>query len=108
SIMDGPTGGAGAVAALKRIKFPSRVARLVMERTSRVLIVGDGALKFAMAHGFKEENLLTDASREKWLRWKEQMSDIDDWGPPKRDDVPAYAAPPKVSYRQQEDLCRSL
>src|SRR6478752_3520491 len=44
SIMDGPTNGAGAVAALKRIKFPSRVARLVMERTSRVLIVGEGAL----------------------------------------------------------------
>src|SRR6185436_15150515 len=49
----------------------------------------------AVAHGFPEENLLTEASREKWLRWKEQMSDIDDWGPPKRDDVPAYAPPPK-------------
>jgi len=108
SIMDGPTNGAGAVAALKRIKFPSRVARLVMERTSRVLIVGEGALKFAVAHGFPEENLLTEASREKWLRWKEQMSDIDDWGPPKRDDVPAYAPPPKASYDSREDLWRQL
>ena len=106
--MDGPTNGAGAVAAMKRIKFPSRVARLVMERTSRVLIVGEGALEFAVAHGFPEENLLTEASREKWLRWKEQMSDIDDWGPPKSDDVPAYAPPPKASSNSREDLWREL
>ena len=94
SIMDGPTYGAGAVAALKFIKHPSRVARLVMERTGRVLIVGEGALRFAVAHGFKKEDLLTEASREKWLRWREQMSDIDDWGPPKRGIVPAYDPPP--------------
>jgi len=79
-----------------------------LERTARVLIVGEGALKFAVAHGFPEENLLTEASREKWLRWKEQMSDIDDWGPPKRDDVPAYAPPPKASYDSREDLWRQL
>ena len=96
SIMDGPTYGAGAVGALKFIKHPSRVARLVMERTGRVLIVGEGALRFAVAHGFKKEDLLTEASREKWLRWREQMSDIDDWGPPKRGTVPAYDAPPKT------------
>ncbi len=109
SIMDGPTYGAGAVAAIKHIKFPSRVARLVMERTSRILIVGDGALRFAVAHGFPEENLLTEASREKWLRWKEQMSDIDDWGPPAKDTVPAYAAPPKkVSSLTREQMWRSL
>lgn len=94
SIMDGPTYGAGAVAALKHIKHPSRVARLVMERTGRVLIVGEGALRFALAHGFKKEDLLTEAAREKWLRWKEQMSDIDDWGPPKKGEVPATAPPP--------------
>ncbi len=61
-----------------------------------MLIVGDGALRFAVAHGFKKEDLLTEASREKWLRWREQMSDIDDWGPPKRGTVPAYDAPPKT------------
>jgi N4-(beta-N-acetylglucosaminyl)-L-asparaginase len=111
SIMDGPTYGAGAVGALKHIMHPSRVARLVMERTGRVFIVGDGALKFALAHGFEEEELLTKASREKWLRWKEQMSDIDDWGPPSKDGVPAYEAPPKKSVRQErtrEDLWRAL
>ncbi len=99
SIMDGPTNGAGAVGALKFITHPSRVARLVMERTGRVFLVGEGALRFALAHGFKKEDLLTEASREKWLRWKEQMSDIDDWGPPAKDDVPAYEAPPKKSAR---------
>jgi N4-(beta-N-acetylglucosaminyl)-L-asparaginase len=110
SIMDGPTYGAGAVGALQKIKHPSRVARLVMERTSRVFLVGEGALRFAIAHGFQEEDLLTDASREKWLRWKEQMSDIDDWGPPSRDDVPAYAPPPKKSARtrSREDVLVSL
>jgi N4-(beta-N-acetylglucosaminyl)-L-asparaginase len=100
SIMDGPTYGAGAVGALKHITHPSRVARLVMERTGRVFLVGDGALRFALAHGFKKDELLTEAAREKWLRWKEQMSDIDDWGPPARDDVPAYEAPSKKSARR--------
>lgn len=101
SIMDGPSYRAGAVGALKHIKHPSRVARLVMERTGRILIVGEGALRFAVAHGFRKEDLLTEASREKWLRWKEQMSDIDDWGPPKKSEVPVYEAPPP---RPQADL----
>ena len=82
SVMHGPTGRGGAVAALQNIKNPSRVARLVMERTDHVLLVGLGALKFAKAHGFKEENLLTDESREAWLKWKENLSDKDDWLPP--------------------------
>ena len=47
-----------------------------------VLLVGEGALRFAKAHGFKEEDLLTDASREAWLKWKENLSNIDDWLPP--------------------------
>ena len=82
SVMHGPTGRGGAVAALQSIKNPSRVARLVMERTDHVLIVGAGALRFAKAHGFKEENLLTEESREAWLKWKENLSDKDDWLPP--------------------------
>jgi N4-(beta-N-acetylglucosaminyl)-L-asparaginase len=104
SIMDGPTYGAGAVAALKHIKHPSRVARLVMERTGRVLIVGEGALKFAVAHGFKKEDLLTEESRVKWLRWREQMSGIDDWGPPTRGVVPAYEAPKSPQASLDPDL----
>jgi N4-(beta-N-acetylglucosaminyl)-L-asparaginase len=88
SVMYGPTHSAGAVAALRNIKNPSKVARLVMERTDHVLIVGKGALKFARAHGFKEEDLLTEKSRKVWLRWKETMSDRDSWFPPKPEKVP--------------------
>jgi N4-(beta-N-acetylglucosaminyl)-L-asparaginase len=88
SVMYGPTHTAGAVAALRNIKNPSKVARLVMERTDHVLLVGEGALKFARAHGFKEEDLLTEKSRAAWLRWKETMSDRDNWFPPKSDNVP--------------------
>ncbi|MFQ6083762.1 MAG: N(4)-(beta-N-acetylglucosaminyl)-L-asparaginase [Candidatus Aminicenantia bacterium] len=83
SVMHGPTHNAGGVASLRNIKNPSKVAKLVMERTDHVLLVGEGALKFAKAHGFKEENLLTDRSREIWLHWKETLSDKDDWFPPK-------------------------
>jgi N4-(beta-N-acetylglucosaminyl)-L-asparaginase len=82
SVMHGPTGRGGAVAALQNIRYASRVARRVMERTDHVLLVGAGALKFARAHGFKEENLLTDEAREAWLRWKEALSNQDDWLPP--------------------------
>jgi N4-(beta-N-acetylglucosaminyl)-L-asparaginase len=85
SVMHGPTHNAGAVAALKHIKTPSKVAKLVMERSDHALLIGAGALKFAKAHGFKEEDLLTDRARERWLRWKERLSDRDDWFPPTDD-----------------------
>ncbi len=78
-VMHGPTYRAGAVAALENIKTPSRVAQKVMERTDHVLLVGQGALEFARAMGFKEENLLTDRAREAWLRWKANLSLEDDW-----------------------------
>jgi N4-(beta-N-acetylglucosaminyl)-L-asparaginase len=81
SVMYGPTHRAGAVAAIRNIRNPSKVARVVMERTDHVLIVGKGATRFAKAHGFKQENLLTDAARERWLQWKENLSDRDDWVP---------------------------
>jgi N4-(beta-N-acetylglucosaminyl)-L-asparaginase len=81
-VMHGPSKRAGAVASIRNIKNPSKVAKLVMERTDHCLIVGEGALRFAKAHGFQEENLLTPASREKWLRWKETLNDKDNWLPP--------------------------
>ena len=74
-------GNAGAVAALEHIVHPISVARLVMERTNHVMLAGEGALEFALAHGFKKENLLTDEARERWLKWKESMSEKDDWLP---------------------------
>lgn len=79
SVMHGPTRGAGAVAALENIMHPSRVAKLVMERTNHVLLVGEGAIRFALAMGFKKENLLTDASRERWLKWRQQLNPTDNW-----------------------------
>ena len=82
SVMHGPSGRGGAVASLRNIKNPSQVAKVVMERSDHVLLVGEGALKFAKAHGFKEMDLLTDEAREIWLRWKENLSKEDDWLPP--------------------------
>ncbi len=79
SVMHGPSHKAGAVASLQRIKNPCQVARLVMQRTDHVLLVGEGALRFARSQGFKEENLLTEKSREAWLRWKSNLSDKDNW-----------------------------
>ena len=83
SIMYGPNHNCGSVAALEGIKTPCSVARLVMERTDHIHIVGRGAQDFARAHGFKVENLLTERARKIWLRWKENLSDKDDWFPPK-------------------------
>ena len=82
AVMHGPTHQAGAVAALRNIKNPSKVARVIMERSDHVLMVGEGALRFAKLHGFKEEDLLTDRAREEWLKWKENLSIKDDWLPP--------------------------
>ncbi len=63
-------GNCGSVAFLQGIKHPISVARLVMEKTPHIMIVGDGALKFALDNGFKQENLLTDESLKKWEEWK--------------------------------------
>ena len=70
SVMDGKTYNAGAVACLENIKTPASVARIVMEKTDHVILVGQGALEFAKMWGFKEENLLTEKARKIWLRWK--------------------------------------
>jgi N4-(beta-N-acetylglucosaminyl)-L-asparaginase len=82
AVMHGPTHRAGSVAALQNIKNPSKVAKIVMEQTDHELLVGAGALKFARAHGFKEENLLTEKTRKIWLHWKQTLSEEDDWVPP--------------------------
>lgn len=88
SIMHGPTRSAGAVASLKFIKNPSKVAKLVMDRTDHILLAGEGALRFALSYGFKKEDLLTEFSRKTWLRWREERSDKDAWGPSRIQTVP--------------------
>ncbi len=85
AVMHGPTHRAGAVAALQRIKNPAQVARLVMEQTDHQLLVGEGALRFAKAMGFAEQELLTEKSRKLWLYWRQTRGDGDDWLPPPDD-----------------------
>lgn len=59
----------GSVAALQNIKHPISVARAVMEKTPHVMLVGAGALQFALEQGFKEEDLLTPESKKEWQEW---------------------------------------
>ena len=69
-IMD-EKGNAGSVCFLQDIMHPISVARKVMEETPHVMLAGNGALQFAIAHGFKKQNLLTETSRLEWEEWKE-------------------------------------
>lgn len=89
SCMHGPSRRAGAVAALEGIKTPSEVARLVLKYTNHILLVGEGARRFALSYGFREEDLLTPESRQAWLRWRANRGREDDWV-----DVPAGEAIP--------------
>ncbi len=68
-IMD-ENGDCGSVAFLRHIKHPISVARRVMEKTPHVMLVGEGALKFALEQGFTKEDLLTEKSRQAWKKWK--------------------------------------
>jgi N4-(beta-N-acetylglucosaminyl)-L-asparaginase len=68
-IMD-EQGNCGSVAALEHIAHPISVARRVMEKTPHVMLVGAGALQFALEQGFPHEDLLTDESRAAWEAWK--------------------------------------
>ena len=67
-------GNAGSVVFLRHIKNPISVARLVMEQTPHVMLAGEGALHFALAHGFKKENLLTSAAKAAWKKWRKENS----------------------------------
>ena len=63
----------GSVACLEHIMHPVSVARMVMEKTPHVMLVGNGAMQFAIENGFKRENLVTPAALEEWLILKEEL-----------------------------------
>jgi N4-(beta-N-acetylglucosaminyl)-L-asparaginase len=79
--MHGPTRRAGSVGGVRNIKNVSLVAKAVMEHTGHVMLVGEGAERFAVAAGFPRENLLTEHARKIWFLWKEFHSSGDWWGP---------------------------
>jgi len=93
--MHGPTRRAGSVGGVRNIRNVALVAKAVMEHTGHVMLVGEGAERFAVAMGFPRENLLTERSRKIWLLWKEYHSSDDWWGPGLAD--PHWKAPPATS-----------
>ena len=72
-----------------------------MDHTGHVMLVGEGATRFAVAVGFPKENLLTDESRKIWLLWKEYHSDQDWWGPGLAD--PNWKPPADLKISGLED-----
>ena len=81
SCMHGPTRQAGSIGGLRNIRNACLVSRRIMEHTSHVMLSGEGGEHFAVAQGFKREDMLTDDARKIWLLWKENHSNRDFWGP---------------------------
>ena len=100
SVMHGPTKRAGSVAAIEDIATPSLVAKAVMDYTDHVMLVGAGARRFAIEMGFTPQNLLTEKSRQDWLRWRANLNRDDAWLD-HTDDVKLAkpTAPPRTSRR---------
>jgi len=71
-IMDGATLGAGAVAGLRDIRYPIDLARIVMEKTPHVLMIGEGAQRLADRYGVEklsQDRLVTDEARQELAEW---------------------------------------
>ena len=79
SVMHGPTRRAGSVSALEDIATPSLVAKAVMDYTDHIMLTGPGARRFAIEMGFVPQNLLTEKSRQAWLRWRANSNAGDYW-----------------------------
>jgi len=106
--MHGPTRRAGSVGGVRSIRNVALVSKAVFEHTGHVMLVGEGAERFAVAMGFPRENLLTERSRKIWLLWKEYHSSDDWWGPGLADPQwkppsPAQTPPPPQSELRKED-----
>jgi len=106
--MDGRTHNSGAVAAIENILHPIEVARLVMERTDHCQIFGEGAYRFARSHGFPHTELLTETTRQIWMRWKENLSSEDDRLPPPPAAEPKTGALPARHERHGTIHCSVL
>ena len=112
--MHGPTRRAGSVGGVRNIKNVSQVAKAVMEHSGHVMLVGEGAERFAVTMGFPRENLLTERSRKIWQLWKEYHSNDDWWGPGISD--PHWQAPDAVPqaelwkerFRRLQELAASI
>src|ERR1700678_3399097 len=102
--MHGPTRRAGSVGGVRNIKNVSLVSKAVMEHTGHVMLVGEGAERFAVDVGFPRENLLTERSRKIWLLWKENNSTDDWWGPGMNDPnwkPPSSTAPQAELWKER-------
>jgi len=74
-IMDGATLGAGAVAGLRDIRNPISLARVVMEKTPHVMMIGEGARRLAEKYGVEklaQSKLVTDEARKELAEWLEK------------------------------------
>ena len=100
SVMHGPTKRAGSVSALEDIATPSLVAKAVMDYTDHIMLTGAGARKFAIEMGFTPQNLLTEKSRQMFLRWRANQNPDDSYldytGDTK---IAAPQKPPRTSMR---------
>lgn len=99
--MHGPTRKAGSVGGVRNIKNVCLVARDLMRHTGHVMLVGEGAERFAVAMGYERENLLTEPSRKMWLLWKETHSTQDWWGPGPDDPRWRTPEPPQAKLEQK-------
>lgn len=101
SVMHGPTKRAGSVGCLEDVATAAAVARDVMNHTDHIMLVGEGARKFALEMGHKQVNLLTEQSRQDWLRWKSRLNSSDNWLDIPRE--PARAKPSTTPKRSPDE-----
>lgn len=77
-VMDGRTRASGAVGSLRGFAHPVSVAYAVMRKLPHVLLVGEGAARFATEIGAERADLLTDNIYQSWLKWRQEcgLADI--------------------------------
>ena len=66
----------GAVAFMEGIAHPISVARAVMEKTQHVMLVGEGAEKFAIENGFEQAKMPIPEVKKDWQNWKKENKDL--------------------------------